>query len=384
MDIKKIIVIINILIYYNATAQVTVADRRSNKDTVPKPDNVSVIDHRSTLDMNTAYVQPLFENMPVFRIQLRLTTGRGEGAATDDKVYVNMKGDLFSWPSEFKLNKPGNNFKQGNTQTHDIITAEIRFVRDIQKIELGITGNDGVCFTKVELLLNNCATPVFSTGESPDPRGICIDNNSNEKKIYTITYDQLRKSSTWNYLGSRKNMWRPPAVIKKEWLVSLIEASVGNYILPEISSGLKWGTDGNLLENDTRFGNEVELDTMRVSYLLNADLDLEAIESFAPNKEFDVKFLIKALCQNNVLKIYVDRIVGEIYRETGNTKKRLLLRGAIGLADEALEPGERQSWYSLYSMFVGYRPYFLTGFNSQKSCTCNRAVFNDKGDLLLK
>ena len=46
MNIKKIIAIISIVIYYNATAQVTVADRRSNKDTAPKPDNVSVIDHR--------------------------------------------------------------------------------------------------------------------------------------------------------------------------------------------------------------------------------------------------------------------------------------------------------------------------------------------------
>ena len=78
---KKYFICILLLAQYNRidAQTVTVIDHRGGKDSL-KP--TTVIDHRIVRDMSPGLVKPVFEEMPVYRIQLRITTSDNNG--TDD------------------------------------------------------------------------------------------------------------------------------------------------------------------------------------------------------------------------------------------------------------------------------------------------------------
>lgn len=97
--------LVTLCFYMPCSAQIKVVDNRHGVDTTAKPANVSVVDHRNHIDMSAGLVQPSFENMPVYRIQLRITTGRGEGASTNDRVYVKLSDDEGYWKNVFTYEK---------------------------------------------------------------------------------------------------------------------------------------------------------------------------------------------------------------------------------------------------------------------------------------
>ncbi len=53
----------------------------------------------------------------------------------------------------FYLAKGIDNFQPGKTVTYDIIDADIKKLKDIRYIKFGVKGNDGPCFSKIELLI---------------------------------------------------------------------------------------------------------------------------------------------------------------------------------------------------------------------------------------
>ncbi|MEN9550024.1 MAG: hypothetical protein RIR12_2615 [Bacteroidota bacterium] len=369
---RALLFIACMIAYHLAQAQINVVDKRNGGDSTAKPVNTSQVDHRNIIDMSTTYIQPTFENMPVYRIQLRITTGQGNGAATDGRVYVKLAEDEGYWKKTFYLFKEGGNFREGITQTYDIIDASIKFVKDIKKIELGVSGNDGVCFTRVELLLNNCSSPVYSSSgivgignTQTKDRGICIDNNSEEKKLYTISHAQLRNNGDWNFNEGRKNMWRPHKIINTDWIKSILECSLGNQMIDKWE--LNWGDF---------------LKTMPGS--LKIKFRLTIVQYLARDLHADVSFTLKAFCEDNVLNLYADNMsfsatgidcldAEVIRRQIHNSL------GFLSYEDRKIRQGSSNK---IYTLFYNYRPFFIQ--NSTRPCGCAIAEFAENGDLILK
>ena len=202
-----------------------------------------VNDHtRASLDGSTMLRQPAFEEMPVYRLQLKLTTGTTNDAGTDNPVYVQINNA----DEKFYLVRGVDNFVAGKTATYEVLIDSIKKVKDIDFIRFGIKGDDGVCLKKVELILNE---HLVYGKEYAGNKGTCIDNGSSEHPATVrISGTELRASTKWNYSGARNTMWRPPTVITSVWLQAMIEAAIGNQIYQEGGS-VKWGTVGGSLEN---------------------------------------------------------------------------------------------------------------------------------------
>lgn len=232
---------------------------------------------------------PAFEEMPIYRLQLRLTTGRKNDAGTDHAVFVQMNNRRDS----FYLARGIDNFEEGTTETYDVMLRSVKKVKDIDYIRFAVNGDDGMCFKKVELLLNNCGSPVYSKSYGGD-RGACFDRGSSSPTLY-IAGTELRASPNWSYGLARADMWKPPVEISKAWLTSLVEAAIGNQMNME-GGDLKWGSLGNALENQTRWGPVVEIEYVN-AHTVHVDLDLEVSRS-GPNPEMDVDFDIIFICEN--------------------------------------------------------------------------------------
>lgn len=375
---KKYLILAFLLAFYFITncQTVTVADHRNNKDSIK---STTVFDHRITRDMSPSLVRPAFEEMPVYRIQLRITTSANNG--TDDAVWVELNDD----GHRFYLAKGIDNFHPGKTVTYDVVDAGIKKLKNIRFIKFGVKGNDSPCFSKVELLVNNSVTPIYAT-QLVTANGTCFDNeNANVSPNFKITYNSLRNHPNWNYNANRKDIWRPCTKITKDWITSLIEASIGNQMIQD-GSKLKWGSHGGMLENNTLFGEAVEV-KFKNDHTLSVDLDLER-DITGPNPEADIKFELDFRCNNGTINMEVQNVkvntdgVGEVQdfiRTTGFD----LVSVAIGVfvAPAAVTPVTVTTWFSVRRA-IG----FSVKLNPQTpgtSCSCKKAVITEAGDIIL-
>lgn len=350
-----------------------VKDQRGERES-SENGNVTVVDHRIGRDMSTSLVRPAFEEMPVYRIQLRITTANNNG--TDDRVWVQLTDSN----QKFFLAKPVN-FKPGTMRVYDIINAEIKKLKDIRFIKFGMQGNDGACFTKVELLINNSNTPLYAT-QDVSTGGTCFDNyNSNVSKNLVISYNNLRNHPNWNYSTTRKDIWRPPLKITKGWIVSLVEASIGNQMIRD-GGDLCWGSVGGVLENKTLFGAAVEA-SFKNSQTLSFDLDLEEVLSLRPNPETDIDFEIDFRCEEGVIVIRAQNIlvITGYYdtEEYNRTKEVKLISAAIG---GFIPSPARITWFSL-KRFLAFR-INLNPSTPDLSGSCKKTVVTEAGDILLQ
>jgi hypothetical protein len=236
---------------------------------------------------------PAFEDIAVYRIQLRITTGTGTDAGTDDPVYTQLnKND-----KRFYLVKGYDNFKEGRAVTYDVLTDNIKRIKDIEFLRFGIKGDDGVCFKRVELIINNCGIPVFSKSWR-DGKGECFDNGSSSLlPIIELSGLELRASPSWKYIVTKPSnvalCWAPTS-ISKEWITSIVEASFGNKL--QYMEGLQWGTRGTVA---TLWGDAVESKVIN-DHTLQFDLDLQR-DVVGPNPEIDVDFELDFHCINGVI-----------------------------------------------------------------------------------
>lgn len=354
---------------------ITVIDHRGDKDS-SKP--TTVIDHRTPRDMSASLVRPAFEEMPVYRIQLRITTSGNNG--TDDAVWV----ELNETAHKFYLAKV-DNFKPGSILTYDVIDADIKKLKDIRYIKFGVKGDDGPCFRKVELLINNSsplyATPLVTTN------GTCFDNNnSNVSPNLIITYNQLRNHGNWNYNGTRKDIWRPATKITKEWITSLIEASIGNQMIQQ-GSALKWGSHGGTLENNTLFGEGVEV-ALKNDHTLKVDLDLER-DITGPNPEADIKFELDFRCKDGTINMETQNVeirtdgVGKVQDFIRTTGFDLISVGiGVFVAPAAATPITIGAWFTLRrAIAFSIR---LNPASPNASYTCTQTIVTETGDIILK
>lgn len=355
----------------------TVVDHRGEKDSLKG--NVTVVDHRIGRDMSNKLVKPAFEEMPVYRIQLRITTSANNG--TDDAVWV----ELNQKEHRFYLAKGIDNFQPGKTVTYDVIDADIKKLKDIRYIKFGMKGNDGPCFSKIELLINN-SSPIYAT-QIVTANGTCFDNdNNNVSTNLIISYDKLRSHPNWNYNGNRGEIWRPSTKITKEWITTIIEASIGNQIIQD-GSKLKWGSHGGTLENNTLFGDAVEV-KYKNNHTLSVDLDLER-DITGPNPEADIKFELDFRCSNGIINMEVQNVkvgtdaVGGVQDFIRTTGFDLVSIGiGVFVAPAIATPVTVGAWFAVKRAIS-----FSIKLNPQAPSTsysCKNTIVTEGGDILLK
>jgi hypothetical protein len=260
---------------------------------------------KPTTNSNTRFegklIAPSFENVVLFRIQLRLTTGVGRDAKTDDKVYVKLNDR----EKEFYLIKGIDNFTEGHADTYDVLTEHIKKISDIQYLRFGVKGNDGVCLKKIELFFNNSTAPSFTKEYTGS--GSCIDNDTAAMaKIITISGQELRSHAGWKFNRINEDLWRPPQRISKNWIVSLVEASIGNQI-GQADDGTEWGSVGSSFDFRTIWGPAVEVNYVNEK-TLHFDLDLQKILSYRPDAELDVDFDLEFNCENGIIQTKISNL----------------------------------------------------------------------------
>jgi len=376
---KKYFICILLLAQYNRidAQTLTVIDHRGGKDSL-KP--TTVIDHRIVRDMSPGLVKPVFEEMPVYRIQLRITTSDNNG--TDDAVWVELNED----GHRFYLAKGIDNFEPRKTVTYDVVDADIKKLKDIRFLKFGVKGEDGPCFKKIELIVNNSGTPIYATPIVTNA-GTCFDNNNSQvAENLIVTYNNLRNHPYWNYNGARANIWRPVKKINKEWVVSLIEACIGNQMVQE-GSKLKWGSHGGVFENNTLFGDAVEV-KYKNNHTLSVDLDLERSIT-GSNPEANIKFELDFRCNDGVINIETQNVtvssdgvgaVQDFIRTTGFD----LVSIAIGVfvAPAAATPLTVGAWFSLRRAIAFSIKLNPATPNTSNSCT--QTIVTEVGDILVK
>ena len=247
--------------------------------------------------VGSKFQKPLFEDITLYRIQLRITTGVGNSAGTDNPVFVQLNNT----DNKFFLRKGIDNFQEGHKDVYDVLSKKVRKVKDIQFLQFGVSGNDGVCLKKIELFFNGNPNAVFVKDYSGS--GSCIDNDTaSMAKTILIPGRELRESASWRYTSANKDMWLPIKIIPKEMIVSMVEATIGNQIT--LGSGVAWGTRGRL--TDTIWGPAVEAKFVDKK-TIHFDLDLQLTVT-GYNPELDVDFDLEFECNNGVISMQIKNV----------------------------------------------------------------------------
>lgn len=151
----------------------------------------------------------------VFRVEIKLTTGTGSNHGTNDGVYVSLN----SQGNKTWLDYTRNDFERGHTDRYDLVLNNVNQLGDIQKIEIGKDGTDGLCIKKVELFVNRRLRMYTSNFTS------CRWLDTNTARTITIPYSSLRRHSDWQNFGTVI-----PEELKQDDILSLIQAYVGDGI----------------------------------------------------------------------------------------------------------------------------------------------------------
>ena len=260
----------------------------------PKPRPAKDIPGRYNLPDN---FRPSFEDVAVWRLQLRVKTSGYENANSDSELQVQFRNNT---SSIYYLDNGGDDREKNKTDVYDIIDPNIRTMRDIHFMKFTIKGNDGWCFSKIELLVNGAPIPVFRKSFSGKK---CIDKDSNHGATYRISGSQLRSSPTWKHLNTNRAIWLPPSIIKRRTLENMVESYVGHLM----------NADPNMKKNDLEYGYKhgsryVEA-TKKAKNKLHFDLDLKS--HYGIDFEVDVDFDLVIKCENNKLVLSAESVKGE-------------------------------------------------------------------------
>lgn len=253
---------------------------------------------------------PLFENVPVWRLQVQIRTCDVSDAGTDDYVYVQFHSEEGWWggtyKSRFFLDYGRDDFARGKLQTWDIPPSSVGVgkIADITEFTIAKTGAvdsalfakvsqyprlglglDAWCLKTVELLVNGSSWPIF---RRVSRNGLWLDGDNGYPRTKTYTFAELRADRRWTSVGN-SGILTPPNRLTNSMLVSLIEANAGHQIA---SNPVYWGhTHGASVEVTSS-----DSDTLA----LKVDLDL-AYSTAAFDPEVDVDFDLRFGCQGDTL-----------------------------------------------------------------------------------
>jgi hypothetical protein len=330
----------------------------------------------STQNFTNAQIR--FDDVPIYRIQLKVKTNNIENAATDSPVWIKFK----SGEAPYFLNNSGDDREKSKVDVYDIIAPYIQKIRDIQMIHIEIDGTDGWNLTEVELLVNNVTFFKKTYGNG----GQWLDRN-NKKYRQSLAFNQNTIRNNNPYFGFERTnvsggtnrniqIMQPPTMIKAEMIKSLIEGTVGNalYYVRNVSWGKKYGSDYITVKK-------------KDSNTFTVDLDLKYELDNMPDAEFDVDFDIQFICENGVIRTYITDYKSEI---RGATKKftggiHALKSVMLAQCDSRPVPGEKYSCMyglSMINKALDFSIFNEDNPNNTSACGTGTRI-DEYGNLLL-
>lgn len=281
----------------NKAAEPTVRDHRNTSE--------NTRDHRTSTSSGIPalpglfplpeHLRPAFNDIPIWRLQLKVTTDGRENAGTDDEVFVRLRNNA----SIYYLDRAGDDRERNKTNIYDIVDPGIRTIDDIKMLMLSIKGDDGWCVKSIELKVNNWGAPIFRKSFNS-----CkwLDNGKGKTPTIVISGRELRAHQNWRYNSLNRAIWLPPSVIKKQMLEEIVESYVGHMMneepeLKHLEYGKKYGRA--YVEAKPVSGNKLHFD-LDLAYTKGVDL------------ETDVDFDMIVLCQNNKLSLQVENVRGKL------------------------------------------------------------------------
>lgn len=232
-------------------------------------------------------VPSIQEDIPVYRIELRIITAGGSWDGTDNEVYVQLNGS----DKVYFLDYGRDDFGRNADQRFDIISESICTIKDIQFIKLGVKRDDQWAITKVELYLNNSTQAVFSKSYNPK---VILNEYPGQKEEFLIPSADLRVNSKWLLIPQNAGLKALPVPVKFTMISSIVESMVGNQLHQNGDTRLQWGSND---DKNTVWGPWVEGEYSDQTKL-HFDLDLEYSINNSPDAEIDVDFDLVFECTN--------------------------------------------------------------------------------------
>ena len=236
-------------------------------------------------------IKPSFENVSIYRLQLRIKTGSMKHAGTNSPVYTVMNED----EGAYTLNLSKDDREKGQTDVYDIMSTSIKKIKDIDKLVIANRGDDAWNVQQVEVLVNNVV--IFK--RTFRGRQAWIEGRSKKyKSRIELNRTQLRNSSMWGYNSTTKNIYKAPKTLPVKMIKSQIESLVGNAM--RYTDSFTWGK-----RNGKEYVSIKKVD----DFTLHVDLDLKQ-RGFMNLKdsETDVDFHIKFRYYNGKLRTEIKNL----------------------------------------------------------------------------
>jgi PLAT/LH2 domain len=218
------------------------------------------------------------EDVPLWLIELEVTTANVDDAGTDDPVSLRMRTRD---GGTVDLDVGGDDRERGDTQRYIVNPWSVRSIRDIEQLELYKSGDDGWAVSKIALRVNGDANPIFQrTFSSPQ----WLDNEGGHARNVVFGGPELRAHPGWS-LSGHPALIQPPASISGPLLERMIEGAVGDAMreVPRVEFGSEFG----------RGYVEAERASTNVT---SVDLDLEDPNGMFSAIEIDTDFSITWGC----------------------------------------------------------------------------------------
>jgi hypothetical protein len=233
---------------------------------------------------------------PIWRVQVRITTGDVPNGDTDDDVRVGVHGPIngHSGGSTW-IDWARDDFERGDTHMYDLINlVGITDLGDIEGLEIHKPGTDDWCLQDISLLVND--EFVFFTGFG-DP---CQWVNGGATELIQIPHDALRAYPLWGpYIIPFETMLNgnyATLIISHDQLEGRLESQVGDAMVgkeaywapPDAVELTRW--------DDQRA--KVDLDLKGEAPGHDADIDVDFDLDVATHKDDDGKWYVDVSVAN--------------------------------------------------------------------------------------
>jgi hypothetical protein len=187
-------------------------------------------------------LDPLGFLRTIWRVQIQLTTGDVDDAATDDPVAVSIAGPIRGQTGRTTwLDHDRDDFEPSDVHNYDLVDlAGVSELGDIESIDIFKSGTDDWCLRSVRLIVNE--SQVFEKAFSPP----CTWITEQPDSLVQIAHDELHGGTTWrNYRISLEDiLWGNVAVlvIPHDQITGQIETRVGDRL---VAANEDWDEDGD-------------------------------------------------------------------------------------------------------------------------------------------
>ena len=259
------------------------------------------------------------EDLPLYRVKLKIHTASKNHAGTNDPVYVKLKSSA----GKYYMDYGRNDFERNYAHNYDLVISGMTELRDIQQLQIGKEGNDGLCIEKVELFINN--NELMFSKNFGNSNCHWLDNDNGHTRTITFDYDDLRSGGNWSVDLEDLNY---PSTFTAETMESMVESIVGDQLqktdFSDIASGLevKWGY---------KRGSEYVSIARKNDSTQRVDLDLKLIYNYTflgmartAKFELDLDMDFKYACESNALKMKVQNISTDASIRQGSLLVRIL------------------------------------------------------------